>query len=44
MGVIPLYHDTTRDIVSPQVKGWISNPINFNRSRWLSLDRGVRSL
>jgi oligopeptide transport system substrate-binding protein len=44
MGVIPLYHDVTRDIVSPQVKGWISNPVNFNRSRWLSLDRSVQSL
>jgi oligopeptide transport system substrate-binding protein len=43
-GVIPLYHDVTRDMVSPQVKGWISNPANFNRSRWLTLDRGVQSL
>ena len=44
MGVIPLYHDVTRDMVSPQVKGWISNPADFNRSRWLSLDRSVQSL
>jgi len=43
-GVIPLYHDVTRDMVSPQVKGWISNPSDFNRSRWLSLDRNVQSL
>jgi oligopeptide transport system substrate-binding protein len=44
MGVIPLWHDTCRDVVSPQVKGWISNPSNFNRTRYLSLDRSVTSL
>ncbi len=44
IGVIPLYDDVTRDIVSPQVKGWIANPTNFNRSRYLSLDRSIRSL
>ena len=43
-GMIPFYHDVTRDMVSPQVKGWISNPADFNRSRWLSLDRSVQSL
>jgi oligopeptide transport system substrate-binding protein len=43
-GVIPLYHDTTRDIVSPQVKGWVSNPTNMNRSRWLTLDRTVQTV
>lgn len=43
-GVIPLFHDVTRDIVSPQVKGWISNPADFNRSRFLSLDRSVQHL
>jgi oligopeptide transport system substrate-binding protein len=43
-GVIPLYDDVTRDLVSPQVKGWIGNPANFNRTRWLSLDRKVQSL
>jgi len=44
VAVIPLYDDVTRDIVSPQVKGWIANPSNFNRSRFLSLDRSIRSL
>ncbi|MBV9548192.1 MAG: peptide ABC transporter substrate-binding protein [Alphaproteobacteria bacterium] len=44
LGVIPLYHDTTRDLVSPQVKGWVSNPSNMNRSRYLSLDRSVQKL
>ena len=41
VGVIPLYNDVTRDMVSPQVVGWIPNPANFNRSRWLSLNRAV---
>jgi oligopeptide transport system substrate-binding protein len=41
-GVIPLLHDVTRDMVSPQVKGWIPNVVNFNRSRYLSLDRSVQ--
>jgi oligopeptide transport system substrate-binding protein len=40
-GVIPLLHDVTRDMVSPQVKGWIPNVVNFNRSRYLSLDRDI---
>jgi oligopeptide transport system substrate-binding protein len=43
-GMIPFYHDVTRDMVSPQVKGWISNPADFNRSRFLSLDRSVQTL
>ena len=42
VGAIPLINDVTRDMVSPQVKGWIPNPSNFNRSRWLSLDRNAR--
>jgi len=41
-GVIPLLHDVTRDMVSPQVRGWIPNVANFNRSRYLSLDRGIQ--
>jgi oligopeptide transport system substrate-binding protein len=43
VGTIPLMHDVTRDMVSPQVKGWIPNVTNFNRSRWLSLDRSIQS-
>jgi oligopeptide transport system substrate-binding protein len=44
VGLIPLMHDVTRDTVSPQVKGWIPNPVNFNRSRYLSLDRSIQSI
>jgi len=42
-GVIPLMHDVTRDMVSRQVKGWIPNVINMNRSRYLSLDRSAQN-
>jgi oligopeptide transport system substrate-binding protein len=41
-GLIPLLHDVTRDMVSPQVSGWIPNVVNFNRSRYLSLDRSIQ--
>jgi oligopeptide transport system substrate-binding protein len=43
-GVIPLAHDVTRDLVSRQVSGWIPNVVNFNRSRYLSLDRSIQTL
>jgi oligopeptide transport system substrate-binding protein len=33
--VIPTRMGQTLDIVMPQVKGWIANVRNFNRSRWL---------
>lgn len=37
--VIPVYFGVTRDLVSDDVKGWISNNLNINRSRFLSLQR-----
>ena len=43
MGAIPLMFDVTRDMVSPQVKGWIPNVTNMNRSRYLSLDRSIQT-
>lgn len=33
--VIPTRFGQTLDIIMPQVKGWIANTRNFNRSRWL---------
>jgi oligopeptide transport system substrate-binding protein len=33
--ILPTRFGQTLDIVMPQVKGWIANPRNFNRSRWL---------
>ena len=42
--IAPVYFGVTRDLVSPQVKGWISNNINTNRTRYLSLDRSVTTV
>jgi oligopeptide transport system substrate-binding protein len=40
--VAPVFFGVTRDLVSQQVKGWVSNNVNINRTRYLSLDRSVR--
>jgi oligopeptide transport system substrate-binding protein len=41
VAIAPVFFGVTRDLVSPQVKGWISNNINVNRTRFLSLDRSI---
>ena len=35
----PLYFWVTNDLVQPYVKGWVSNGIDENRTRWLSIER-----
>ena len=40
----PVYFATTPDLVSLQVKGWIANNVNFNRTQYLSLDRSVANV
>jgi oligopeptide transport system substrate-binding protein len=35
----PIFHETSRMLISPEVKGWINNNMAINRSRYLSLDR-----
>ncbi|HEV2563221.1 MAG TPA: peptide ABC transporter substrate-binding protein [Rhizomicrobium sp.] len=39
VAVAPVYFGVTRDLVSTEVKGWVSNNVNINRTRFLSLDR-----
>lgn len=35
----PVFHNTQRMLISPEVKGWVNNDMGINRSRYLSLDR-----
>ncbi len=41
VAVAPVYFGVTHDLVSRQVKGWVSNNVNINRTRFLALDRSV---
>jgi len=36
-GIIPIYHIVTHVLVSPKVQGWIANPADSHRARYLSL-------
>ena len=38
---VPVYFMVTRDVVQPYVKGWIPNAKDFNRTRWLRVDRSA---
>ena len=35
---VPAYFMVTRELVQPAVKGWIPNPRDVNRTRWLWID------
>ncbi len=38
---IPVHYGVSRTLVSPDVRGWVDNEINVNRTRWLSLHRSA---
>jgi len=40
--LIPLDYGVSRALVGPQVVGWIDNPYNTHRTRWLSIDESLR--
>jgi oligopeptide transport system substrate-binding protein len=31
----PIYFNVTRALVNPRIRGWVDNPENFHRTRWL---------
>ena len=37
----PVYYGVTRDLVSTEVHGWIDNPVDINRTRYLTLRRAM---
>lgn len=37
---VPMYFMVTREVVQPYVKGWIPNIKDYNRTRWLWIDKG----
>ncbi|HEX7727345.1 MAG TPA: peptide ABC transporter substrate-binding protein [Rhizomicrobium sp.] len=37
----PVYYGVSRNIVSKQVRNWIGNDVNINRTRYIQLDRSV---
>ncbi|HEV2530227.1 peptide ABC transporter substrate-binding protein [Phenylobacterium sp.] len=38
--MIPVAYTVTRALVNPRVSGWVDNPENFHRSRWLCMGPG----
>jgi oligopeptide transport system substrate-binding protein len=39
---MPLWFWVSPDIVWPYVKGWKANPMDYHRSRWISIDQAAR--
>ena len=44
VALVPVFFGVTRNLVSPQVKGWKDNNVNVHRTRYLSLDRSIRTV
>jgi len=42
--LIPVYFGVARNLVSPQVKGWVDNNVSVHRTRYMSLDRSIRTV
>ncbi len=40
---VPMYFMVTREVVQPYVKGWIPNIKDYNRTRWLWIDKGRKA-
>ncbi|MGZ5937278.1 MAG: peptide ABC transporter substrate-binding protein [Rhizomicrobium sp.] len=44
VAMAPGYFGVARNLVSPQVRGWRDNNVNVHRTRYVSLDRSVRTV
>lgn len=44
VAVAPVFFGVARNLVSPQVRGWKDNNLNVHRTRYVSLDRSIRSV
>jgi len=38
-GMAPIDFVVSRSLVNPKVTGWVDNPLNFHRARWLCVRR-----
>jgi oligopeptide transport system substrate-binding protein len=41
--VMPLYFWLNRNITWPYVKGWAANPLDYHRTRWVTIDEAARA-
>jgi len=42
MPLIPTTYGVSKAIVAPQVQGWVDNPVNIHRTRFMSIDESLR--
>ncbi len=38
-GMAPIFFTVSRSLVNPKVTGWVDNPLNYHRARWLCVKR-----
>jgi oligopeptide transport system substrate-binding protein len=38
-GMVPLDFVVSRSLVNPKITGWVDNPLNYHRARWLCVKR-----
>ena len=44
VALAPVFFGVARNLVSPQVRGWKDNNVNVHRTRYVSLDRSIRTV
>jgi oligopeptide transport system substrate-binding protein len=38
-GMAPVFFSVSRSLVNPKITGWVDNPLNYHRARWLCVKR-----